>query len=80
MNEQLEKQIENILIEMMPIAPIFPTADLQDIDRRARIAAIKKAQKSLVTLFQSQLLIKSTTKLFSPQPEDAAELSKAFTK
>lgn len=50
MNKSLKEEIEIVLIRMMPAAPSFPTALLQDQDREARLAAIEKARNKITFL------------------------------
>lgn len=48
----LREQIEIILIQMMPIAPTFPTAALATADRESRLTAIEKATNRLLILIE----------------------------
>ena len=48
----MKEKIENILIQMMPAAPSFPTAALTTADRESRLAVIEKATNRLLKLFE----------------------------
>lgn len=50
--KNIREQIENILIQMMPIGPTFPTAKLAKADRESRLAAIEKATNRLLILIE----------------------------
>ncbi len=50
--KNLKEQIEIILIQMMPVAPSYPTASLAEEDRISRIKAIEKAKNRILNLIK----------------------------